>query len=336
MRRRIVTALALSLLGLTLAACGGGTAGSTGGDAPPPTVRVAYVPNFTSTGAVAIGNQMGMFAPEGIQVAMQSFPGGQAVVQSLLTNDADVAVAPYTYLFSLRQQGQQIVALSNLASNRSQVLLARNGSGVTGDPQTLLGKTFGANGAFGDSVYRSVYAQLGQDPAQAKVVQFQSFDALIAAMSQGQIDLAVTNGPSVQNLITKGGAAAAFRCTDPQVTLDFCAIPNTGLLTTQKWLDAHGTEASALVKGLGATVDKAHSDPEAVLTAAATLAQAQDPAAFKEQNRAGVASWSVPLDQTAFQAAVKAAFLAGQSATPQADYGQLVWSGGSALWKGHQ
>jgi hypothetical protein len=44
----------------------------------------------------------------------------------------------------------------------------------------------------------------------------------------------------------------------------------------------------------------------------------------------------VPLDQTAFQAAVKAAFLAGQSATPQADYGQLVWSGGSALWKGHQ
>jgi ABC-type nitrate/sulfonate/bicarbonate transport system substrate-binding protein len=297
-------------------------------------VRVAYVPGFVSNGAVAIGQDMGLFASVGSTVDLKEFPTGLAVSQALLTGATDVAVVPYATFFALNGQGRDVEVLANLSTNLSQQVVVGKNSGIDpADPKSFLDKKVGAIGGFVDGVYRSVYTQFGQSAASAKVVQFQSFDALTAAMKRGQIDATVTNGGAVQALIANGGGTVAFQCSAAQAPFDFCSAPNTALVASKAWVDKHETAALALVQGMIKTAQAAQADPNSVLKAAAAVEKPTDVASFNTQNLTAVKAYSANLTQAGYQKVLDEAIASKQVEKVNGDYGSLVWAEGKALWQ---
>jgi|GEM_PF-5519742 len=297
-------------------------------------VRVAYVPGFVSNGAIAIGQSMGIFASVGSTVELKEFPTGTAVSQALLTGAADAAVVPYSTFFALNEQGRDVIALANLSTNVSQQVVVRPNSGIDpSDPKTFLNKTIGAVGGFVDGVYRSVYTQFGQDPSSAKVVQFQTFAALTAAMASKQIDATITNGAAVQSLITGASGVIAYQCSASPQPFKFCAEPNTAIIASKSWVADHEAAALALVQGMIKTAQTAHSAPNSVLTAAVTVEKPTDVSSFNSQNLTAVQAYSPNLTQEGFNLVLQDAIGSKQVTKVNGDYSSLVWSEGRALWQ---
>jgi NitT/TauT family transport system substrate-binding protein len=216
--RRVLAALAVATVAVSLAACSdSGSSSSSPGANGLTTLKVATI-GLTSDGGLMTGIDKGFFADEGLKIEtsiVANPPAGLAAVQS---GQVDVAYSPSIPLMNALSHGVQLKVIgaadgyapgaaegSDPAAADDTGLFASKASGVTTVDQ-LKGKTIAvpARKAQLEVVIAKALKKAGIDPATGVNWVVLDFTSAVAALKSGKIDAAGLVSPFTAQAKSEG------------------------------------------------------------------------------------------------------------------------------------
>ena len=268
--RRILVALGLLLLGL--AACGGG-----GESGRPPTVVLSldFVPNAVHA-PIYMAVRDGRDRAHGIRLQIRKPAAGPDALKLVTTGRVDLGVLDIHDLAIARQQGADLVAIGALVGRPLAALIARPG---IGRPRDLEGRTVGVSGLPSDPAFlRAILEHDGADYARVKQVTI-GF-AAVSRLLTGRVDAvpAFWNAEGVA-LKRRGLDVREFRVDDYGAP----PYPEVVLITSRRTLEAHRDRLrralAAIEQGLRDTLE----DRDAAARQIARAAETRDVALIRAQ-----------------------------------------------------
>jgi NitT/TauT family transport system substrate-binding protein len=305
-------ALALGVMALLVAACGGGAthspsppatdapsspAGSPDATASPTpaapvelTIGLGYIPSVQFA-QFYLAEQAGYYREAGLEVAFQNKIDPELV--TLVGQGAvDVGIADGTSVIPAVSQGIPVRFVFTVYADFPSIVFAKASSGISG-PADLAGKKVGIPGKYGSSwiQLQALLAGVGLGPDDLEIVTFPDFGQL-AALERDVVDAAtgfVNNEPVRLEL---GGTPAVVLALPADAQL-----PGNGLIVGQAALD--GPKADAIRGFVAATrraMDEIAADPEKGLEAAiARIPElSSDRPAQLAVMRATIETWNSP------------------------------------------
>ncbi len=168
-------ALAMLLLALSLAACGGTGSGSNG-DAEPVTLMLNWTPNAQHAGIYAAA-QNGWYEEAGIDIEIIE-PSEAGSDQAVGTGQATFGVSQAESVLPARAQGVPVVSIATLLPSNDSSLMALAEDGID-DPSDLAGKTYGGfGGALETELISRLVACGGGDPESVDFIEVGDVDYL--------------------------------------------------------------------------------------------------------------------------------------------------------------
>jgi len=273
---------ALGILGVVLAACGGGASASpdlpaTGAsDAPTApatpsptpvapvklTIGLGYIPSVQFA-QFYLADQAGYYRDAGLEVTFENKIDPELI--TLVGQGAvDVGIADGTSVIPAVSQGIPVRYVFTVYADFPSIVFAKASSGIVG-PADLAGKKVGIPGRYGSSwiQLQALLAGVGLTPADLEIVPFPDYGQL-AALEQGVVDAAtgfLNNEPIRLELAGTPTVVLALP-TEAQ-------LPGNGLIVGQAALE--GPKAEAIGRFIAATrkaMDEITADPEKGLEAA--------------------------------------------------------------------
>ncbi|WP_411676075.1 ABC transporter substrate-binding protein [Caproicibacter sp.] len=213
MKRFISTMVSVLMIAAVFTGCGGNSASQAGSSgtaagssassaAPAITMRVAYMPNMSSAGAVITGIQMGYFKEQGINVETVKFSKGPDEIAAMGSGNIDVAQIG-TGAHVLCAKGQAKIFAYDDSSINDEVMVNKE-KGIT-KAADLKGKTIAATlGTSSEQILKLVLESAGMTEKDVKVVQMDA-SAAATAMISGKVDACATWSPSTITIQEKMG-----------------------------------------------------------------------------------------------------------------------------------
>ncbi len=264
-RIRLVAALAAAVL-LLAAAPGARAADMTKVKIALPVMALVMAP-------VLYARDAGLYARQGIEVALPVFRGGPPADAALLSGSAEfLAADPYEFL-KVADSGREVRILTLVSSLTTELIASKKfiaSHGITEQmsPKERLGRIKGmrlglvALGGTGEGIARWLVKYGGLDFAtDVQKLQVGGLPQLLGAMKAGRIDGFVLSPPA-------GSLVKRIHIGEPLI--EFTDIPDlkgvmlTGLQTRPDYIAAHGDVVGRVVKATVEAMNAIVDDPEAV------------------------------------------------------------------------
>jgi NitT/TauT family transport system substrate-binding protein len=262
-----IAPLVLVLL-LTAIGCGDDDGGSESGGGRSE-VTVGIIP-IADVGPVYLGIDKGFFREEDLDVELQPFEGGAAVIPAVAKGDVQFAFGNAVSLAFAQQRGIDFQYVTEGVQGGATEQDSTNGLIVHGEsdirtPQDLEGKTFAVNAlnSLGEVTIKTALEKEGVDVSDLKFVEV-PFPDMIPALERKQFDVAWATEPFISGALAAGHRkildpmvathprltlAAYFASTDfiegePEVVAQFERAMNRSL----DYAAAHPEEAREAIK----------------------------------------------------------------------------------------
>jgi NitT/TauT family transport system substrate-binding protein len=207
-RRRIAGVVALGALTLATGGCGADRSGSGGSASANEPLRVGIFQGAPVSAMVGLADQEGFFADHGVEVDVQPYATGQAMVSALVAGDADIALVGPNPIAAANRQGACLRALVNAEQNTMDVI-ARPGVDLpnVGKPypqplRDLAGKKIGITSRAGlmEANFEELMKAAGLEPGDATFVAVGGTNTAIAALRRGSVDVLYSIPPMLSEL----------------------------------------------------------------------------------------------------------------------------------------
>ena len=228
MKRLIFTGVAVASV-LALSACGGSTStGTTTGDSATITkISVGSIP-IACDAPIHLGQKLGYFGDEGLELDLQKITGGAAAVPSVVKGDWQFAVSNLVSIMVARDKGLDLKFVTPDCSSNGSTEIDATAVVVTAGspiktPADLAGKTVSVNtlANIGDTTVSYSVEQDGGDPSTVKFVEI-AFPDAEAALNTGQVDAAWIAEPFLTKAISAGARLVAntYVAVSPDLNID--------------------------------------------------------------------------------------------------------------------
>jgi len=169
------------------------------------TIRLGKaVPNSFAFGAAEVGSEAGIFAQEGIAVAVSSFRGDAQLQQGLAAGSLDVGLGSGPGL-GFRVKGAPAIGVAAMFGAPSNLALLIPAKSTIRTVAELKGKRIGVTtaGSLTDWLVRELSRQQGWGSDGIKIAALGQMQARLAAMDRGELDgtvLEAANGYELEEL----------------------------------------------------------------------------------------------------------------------------------------
>ncbi len=223
LRAALATASVL-LVAFLATACGGGSSSTSAGGLT--TVKVTVIP-IVDVAPVYLGNQMGFFKGQGIDLRLNTAQGGAAIVPAVVSGQIDFGFSNLTSLIIGTSKGLPLQVVS--AGDASTGVQAKDfgsvivpGNSPIKSAKDLAGKRIAVNtlNNINDTTVRASIRAVGGDPSNVEFVEL-GFPDMLAALAKGNVDAAQVVEP-FQTIGTQQGdriVASNYVDTAPQLAV---------------------------------------------------------------------------------------------------------------------
>ena len=205
-----MTALACSLLAVTMFTACTGTAPNAAPDGPPPKVSIGiagqtilmYLP-------ITLAAELGYYEDEGLDVKLQDLQSGSKTLTAIVGGNIDVAGGYYEHTIQMQAKDQDIKSFVQMGKSPSLVLVVAPGQATEiGSLQDLKGKIVGVSspGSATDMMLRYALEKAGISTADVSVAAMGTASSAIAAMQSGEIAAGIMLEPDISVLEEQSGS----------------------------------------------------------------------------------------------------------------------------------
>jgi ABC-type nitrate/sulfonate/bicarbonate transport system substrate-binding protein len=217
-RRMLAALAALLLLLLTAAGCGDDDEGAPQSEGGRSQITVGIIP-IADVAPAYLGIDKGFFREEGLDVELQPFEGGAAVIPAVAKGDVQFAFGNAVSLAFAQQRGIDFQYVTEGVQGGSSSKDSTNGLIVHEEsdirtPQDLAGKTFAVNtlNSLGEVTIKTALEKEGVDVSDLEFVEV-PFPDMIPALERKQFDVAWATEPFISGAL----AAGHRKILDPMV-----------------------------------------------------------------------------------------------------------------------
>jgi NitT/TauT family transport system substrate-binding protein len=266
MVRRLIPALAVSML--ALAACGGGDdsggpAGATG-EGELREVTVGALP-ILPTAALYAGIEEGFFEDHGLEVTVETGQGGAALLPAVMAGQIDFATSNPVSLLQARGEDLDVRVISHWTSALSEGdgdingVVAAAGSGIE-SAADLAGKTVAVNtlNGMGGLTIREAVRQDGGDPDAVNFVEL-PFPDMPAALGGGNVDAVWVPEPFLGGLQADGNTVVTHPSKE-----SVPGHPTQLFFTSGRLVESDPELVEDMTAALEETLEFADANPDAV------------------------------------------------------------------------
>ena len=259
-----LTALACSLLAVTMFTACSGTAPNAASDGASPTkvaigvggqTLLTYLPT-------TLAAQLGYYEDEGLDVELQDLQGGSKALTALVGGSVEIASGYYEHTIQMQAKQQSIKSFVQMGKSPGLALVVAPGmTAEITSLEDLKGKTVGvtAPGSSTDMLIRYLLVQAGMQVTDVSVAGIGAGSSAVAAMQSGEIAAGVMLEPDITVLAEKTGS--------PTVTLADTRTPeglkdvygsetwsSSAFYAQTEWLEANPETAQKLANALTKTL----------------------------------------------------------------------------------
>jgi NitT/TauT family transport system substrate-binding protein len=259
-RGRFNLPLALGLLALSLMAALAAWKLSFS-HAPAPASPLAPVslalPLQINSAPILVAAAQGLFKQAGVDVTVQTHKLGKDALTALLEGKADLAVVTDTPFLFARMGGNDIAAVAGISqARRTLAIVARSDRGINA-VEDLIGKNIALQ--MGTNFMYFLEAMLQAHQIESDKVQMtdMKFDDAIAAVTNGKVDAAVLNQPTLARMQEAMGSQIKLFFGEDVFAFRYLVVGKSA------YIDAHPQEVQRVLSGLLAAIQAIHADPAA-------------------------------------------------------------------------
>lgn len=268
--RRAIGLMAVMIVGLAAAACGGGKENSDG----KPVVRIAtngaakqaYLP-------LKLTQQLGYFKEQGVDVKVSDVKGGgEVAVTQMLSGEADGVVGFYDHTIDLQPKGKKVQSIVQFLTVPGTAVVCRNDlKGKVKSPADWAGRRVGSAGlgSSSDMMLQYLTVSNGVDLSKVKRLGVGEEASFVSAMQKKSIACGITTEPTITSVVNKGVGHVLidFRTVaDTKKTLGG-TYPATCLYMTTGWVEDNKETAQKLVNAFVKTMRWIRTHTAAQITA---------------------------------------------------------------------
>lgn len=290
MKRRIVAVLAAASV-LTLAACGSGSPSAPAGSAPATggaegntaltRVSVGVIP-IVDTAPIYLGDKLGFFKDEGLQLDIQTATGGAAIVPGVVSGSFDFAFSNLISVMVARDKGLDLKFVANGVSTTGEKgkdisgVVVPAGSAIK-TAKDLAGKTVSVNNLanIGDTTIKSVIEKDGGDPSSVKFVEV-AFPDAPAALANKQVDAAWILEPFLSKAVAEGGTIVSSNFVEMSPDLDIA-----GYFTKADTIKTKPELTQKFTRAMNKSLEYAQTHPQEVRDIVGTYTRIDEPTRAK-------------------------------------------------------
>jgi NitT/TauT family transport system substrate-binding protein len=271
-QRRFASGLALAVLAIVFASCGGddgggGTATTAGGSAEaskPATLNVGVIP-IADVAPLYLGQQKGFFKQENLTIKPQLAEGGAAIVPAVLSGSDQIGFSNTTSLIIAGSKNVPVQIISQgVVGGASQkeawdAVLVKKGGAIK-SPKDLEGKRIAVNTLqnVGPLTINTALKARGVDYTKVKYVEV-PFPDMNAALKAGRVDAAWV----VEPFVTAGKGMGQepilypYEETEPNLTV-------ATYFASKQYIASNGDVVERFVRAINKSLDYAQSHPDEV------------------------------------------------------------------------
>ena len=249
-----------------LAACGGGDDETSADQAlssdNPVPITVGALPVADMAG-LYLADQEGYFAEEGLEVTIQTVPGGAAGVPAMVAGDLQFSTTTWPSLILAKSEGLDLMMVQENSGNAPGVNAILTAAGAPyQDGADLEGQTIAVNllGGVTEIQVRDCLKSAGLEPGEYSLAEI-PFPDQVAAIESGQIQAGLVAEPFVT--ISKDQGARVIIDT-PVCNEGMKTFPVLGWATTAEYADENPQVTAAFQRAVERGMELAESDPETV------------------------------------------------------------------------
>ena len=173
---------------LLFTACSGGGGNTDGGDATPVTLMLNWTPNAHHAG-IYYAQEHGFYEEAGLDLTVME-PSAEVGSQAAVAQGkVEFGISQAESVLPGRAAGMNVEAIATLLPVNDSVLMGLKGSGLSNDPGSLAGLTYGG---YGGALETEIMSQLtscgGGDPASVEFIEIGNVDYL-AGLAQDRFDV---------------------------------------------------------------------------------------------------------------------------------------------------
>ncbi|GGF48052.1 ABC transporter substrate-binding protein [Aliidongia dinghuensis] len=214
--------------------------------------KIIYLP-------AALGEQLGAFQEQDLDVEIRSEPVGIEAEDELLAGAVDGVVGFYDHAVDLQARGKFIesIVLFGLTPGEAELIPTRL-VGEIRSPADFKGRTLGVTGLGSSTDFLTQYLAVkhGVPLRDISLLPVGAGDTFIAAMLDGRIDAGMTTEPTVSRLLKTGGAQILVDMRTPEATREALGgiYPSACLYVQSSWVRHHRDVAQRLVNAFVKTL----------------------------------------------------------------------------------
>ena len=234
---------------VVLAACGGSTAPTSGGNVSLKIMvgglnKQIYLPNM-------LAQRLGYFKAENLDVTLIDEGSGQASEEEVVAGNVDAGSGAYSHPMVLNTQGKKIETICQfgIAPGEAEVVDASL-TNITG-PKDLAGKNLGVTdlGSGTHVLTQAILGTAGVNPGSAHYVAVGAGDTFIAALQQKKIAAGMTTYPTISRLVNSGKGKILVSLLTPADTRAALGgdYPFISIYMRSDWVASHKPQVQRLV-----------------------------------------------------------------------------------------
>ncbi len=236
---------------------------------------------------LVVADVQGLFAEQGLEVTFRELPMGRDALEAMLNGDCEFAAATELPVaeYALSRDDFRIISVLQSSDNLSRIV-ARADRGIS-RPSDLRGKRFATVKGTAPHYFLELFLDRDGIAAKEVTISFMKSDALLGALTSGQVDaIAIPNGGVWQAQQALGANAVVLEARG--LCRNFHA-----LLASKHLLAKRPAVAVKLIRALARADDFIQQHPDET----ETLARSTEPLSPEEARQAlGVMQYRLSLD----------------------------------------
>ena len=208
---------------------------------------------------LVVGNEMGFFKEQGLDLTINDFGGGAKALQALVGGSVEVVPGAYEHTIRMQVKGQDIRAVIELGRLPGIALaVSKKHAATYKSLEDLKGMKIGVTAPGSSTHFLVMYmmSKAGIDPKSASYIAVGASGSAVAAVKNGDIDAISNLDPVLTRLQLDNEIklVADTRTVDGTKAIFGATNPACVLLVKQSFIDSNPNTVQALVNGFYKTL----------------------------------------------------------------------------------